>query len=387
MDTSTDWLAQLPLEIISMILSQLSIHSLVSFGATSRNNFRYHILGVKRLHLAVFNRPLDAHIAFMDRGLSNDSKTSDDLSQVHQIQVVLPGSSTQFDVPLRDYFEKNSGTKRGKQKYAALMSDKQFGDLLSVEQTIRAQNEKFSQMVYRYGASLMELEFLAHDLSNEGAMALGASCGSKLRHLGLRFQHPHVRDGCLISGRYWANPAPASSAWNYLIGIGPGAKEISMSNLESLVLERAGITPWQLRMLIKRNRTLEVLKLRTCAAVKPEFVNWLGGMGIPDYEGEIPRQEGEPAPGASLKILWLENCNGIYSKNKKFHGKSQDVDSGLDWVRGLVGLQSLSFRECKNIDANAVQRANEAIWHIPELHAPRIASLSDSLIEVDPEYA
>jgi hypothetical protein len=339
MDTTTDWLAQLPLEIISMILSRLSIYSLVSFGATSRNNFRHHILGVKRLHLAVFNRPLDAHIAFVDRGLSNNSNKSDDLSQVHQIRVVLPRSSTQFDLPPRAYFEKFLGTKRGKQKYASLMSDKEFGDLLSVEQTIRAQNEKFAQMVCRYGATLMELEFLAHDLSNEGAMALSASCGSKLRHLGLRFQHPHVRDRFLTSGHYWANPAPASSSWNYLIGIGPRAKEIGMSNLESLVLERAGITPWQLRMLIKRNRTLEVLKLRTCAAVKPEFVNWLGGMDIPDYEGEIPRQEGEPVPGASLKILWLENCSGIYSKSTKCHGKNQDIDSGLEWVRGLVGLQ------------------------------------------------
>lgn len=340
MDATTDWLAQLPVEIILMILSQLSIHSLVSFGATSRKNFGYHILGVKRLHLAIFNRPLDAHIAFIDRGLSSSSKKGDALGETHQIQVALPSRPIKFDIPPKSYLEKNSGTKRGMRKYAALMSYKEFGDILSVEQTIRAQNEKFAQMVRRYGDSLMELEFLAHDLNNEGARALSRSCSSKLRHLGLRFQHPHVRDGSLTSSYYWAIPAPAGEAWNYLIGIGPAAKEIGLNNLESLVLERAGITPWQLRMLVKRNPNLEVLKLRTCSAVKPEFVNWLGGIDIPDYEGEASRQDGEPAPGASLKILWLNNCSGIYSKNTKCHGKKQDIDAGLEWVQGLVGLQA-----------------------------------------------
>ncbi|KAH8700693.1 F-box domain protein [Talaromyces proteolyticus] len=399
---ATDWLSKLPLELILMILTYLPIHSLVTFGVTSKRNYRYHALCMRKLHIGIFHKRLHSTIAFLDTDsmhefteshvFKNSTKT-----QSHQIPVVLPESALGMDIigcrsrpRARSHVYRAVESRPGKRLYAELLNDKGIRFLSSAEQTIHAQNEQFAQIISRYGISLLELEFMAYDINDEGAIALSACCGPRLRHLGLRFEHPHVRDS-MLSRNYWTKPAPGSPAWNALIGIGPIGKGIGMDNLESLVLERAGITPWQLQMLVKRNEKLRVLKLRTCAAAQPEFVNWLGGIDVSECEEESPRENSEPAPGALLRTLWIENCDSIRSVHL-CSGEDEEgsVDFSLEWVSGLTGLQSLSLRECRNIDPQVVERANARLWHIPEVHLPRPIDFRHSLevsIEVDPDYA
>jgi len=183
----------------------------------------------------------------------------------------------------------------------------------------------------RYGHSLDELQLLAYNINEEGAMAVDTSCGSRLRHLALRFEHPFVKDTSPYY-KYLAAPAQGSPAWNAFIVIGPVKRGLNIVNLGSLILERAGITPWQLRMLVKRNQRLKVLKLRTCAAVQPEFVNWLGGISSPDGENN-------KVPGASLVVLWVECCNGIHTAKSINSVVDRDIDTGLELIRNLKSLE------------------------------------------------
>jgi hypothetical protein len=365
-----DMISKLPLEITLMILSQLPIPSLISYGATSKANYTYHALCMRKLHLAVFQKRVHATIAFMDvdclagERIARRDRSNDACS--HQIPIILPQSSRGTDVATcRPPTRSNSGVtrtssewKRKKARVDALFASytAEEGCPQSAYQTIRAQNEVFAKIISRYGRSLIDLEFMAYDLNAQGAIALSTQCGRKLRHLALRFEHPHIRDS-MLSRSFWSQPAPGSPAWNALIGVGPVGKNKGLSNLDSLVLERAGVTPWQLRMLVKRNPKLRDLKLRTCAAAQPEFVNWLGGVDIPEWEGEEPRKPGEPAPGASIQVLWLENCDGIHSEREVENLDDIEVaeeevalEAGLEWVRGLKGLKvSVGYRSLLTI--------------------------------------
>lgn len=343
--TESDFISKLPLEILLMILSQLPIPSLVAFGATSRANYAYHILCMRRLRLAIFQKRIHATIAFLDMdsprvpgGGNSPFGQHDPDESNHCVAIVLPHRSRGRDVvgcksPLR---EGGRASRRNSSCTAANTSDD--APPQPVSQTIRVQNEILARIVSRYGGSLVDLEFMAYDLNCQGAIALGSSCGRKLRHLALRFEHPHIRDS-MLSRNYWLHPPPGSTAWNALVGVGEMGKDIGLSGLETLVLERAGITPWQLRMLVQRNPKLRELRLRTCAAVQPEFVNWLGGIEV-DSDDE-PRKESDPAPGASLETLWMENCDGISSEVDL--GNSEDGheirDAALEWIRNLKGLK------------------------------------------------
>ncbi|RHZ48129.1 actin-related protein 2/3 complex subunit 2 [Aspergillus thermomutatus] len=208
------------------------------------------------------------------------------------------------------------------------------------EQTVQAQNKVLARLVDRYGPSLVKLEFMAYDLDVDGAKALGTRCRHALRYLALRFEHPHIRDGPMRPTA-WYYPAPGSTAWNLLAGIG-NHKNIGITGLETLILERSGITPWQLAMLVEKNPKLRVLKLRTCRGAQPEFLNWLGGVQKDEDDAVI---EGHRlAPGAKLEVLWLENCHRLLShptdgqKGKQLPDKP--CDEGFEWVRSLSNLQT-----------------------------------------------
>ncbi|KAF4175032.1 hypothetical protein CNMCM8694_009337 [Aspergillus lentulus] len=208
------------------------------------------------------------------------------------------------------------------------------------EQMVQAQNKVLARLVDRYGPSLVKLEFMAYDLDVDGAKALGTRCRHALRYLALRFEHPHIRDGPMRPTA-WYYPAPGSTAWNLLAGIG-NPKDVGVTGLETLILERSGITPWQLAMLVTKNPRLRVLKLRTCRGAQPEFLNWLGGVQK-DKNGvviERPRL----APGAKLEVLWLENCHGLLShpidEQKGKQLPDNPSDEGFEWVRNLSNLQS-----------------------------------------------
>lgn len=340
-----DQFDRLPVEIIFMILSYVPIPTLLAFGATSKSNHRFHTHCMGKLHLAIFHKQVHATVAFLGTSMRHDPKSAKGqrASESHRVRVVLPPATRYTSpvvckLPLRIDSEYSAATKypvskRTSRKSCGIVSsdDGGFVHSISTERTVHTQNKVFAEIVSRYGHSLDELEFLAYNINEEGAMAIGMSCGSRLRHLALRFEHPFVKDTSLHY-KYWTAPAQGSTAWNSLIGIGPVKRGLNIVNLESLILERAGITPWQLRMLVKRNPRLKVLKLRTCAAVQPEFVNWLGGISDPDGEDK-------KIPGAALTVLWVENCDDIHTTKSINSVGEKDIDTGLEWIRNLKSLE------------------------------------------------
>lgn len=346
-----DQFERLPVEIIFMILTYVPFPALLSFGATSKSNYIFHTQCMGKLHLAVFHKQLHATVAFLGNCMqhSPESAKAQSISESHRIRINLPLGTryTSPDVcqmPLRINSQYSVATKfpvskRTSRKCCRLVSsdDERFVHSIPTERTIRAQNKAFAEIVNRYGHSLDEVEFLAHDINEEGATAIGTNCGTKLRYLALRFEHPFVKDTSLHY-KYWTAPAHGSPSWNSLIGIGPVKRGMDLINLESLILERAGITPWQLRMLVKRNQRLKVLKLRTCAAAQPEFVNWLGGISNPEGEKKEDDEENK-VPGASLTVLWVENSDGIRTTKSTSNTLGHDIDTGLEWICNLKSLE------------------------------------------------
>lgn len=331
-------LGNLPLELILIILSQLPFRSLLSFGKTSHANYTYHVLCMRRLHLAVFQKRIHATISFLDidsSWINCQSKLveGNPPDKSHQIPIVLPQSTRGKEVIgcCKSVLRRRTPLER-KQNRGNDDAPR------SAPQTIRLQNEIFAKVVNRYGGSLVDLEFLAYDLDIQGATAIASNCQGRLRHLGLRFEHPHIRDS-MLGRSYWLRPPEGSTAWNALIGVGEQGKNIGLTRLESLILERGSITPWQLCMLVKRNVKLRDIRLRNCSAVQPEFLNWLGGI---EADPEEPRKRGEAAPGASIQVLWLENCDGICSEQLELLADEDDekaLEKGLEWVRALKALK------------------------------------------------
>lgn len=345
----TDPFRKLPLELIFMILTHVPVPSLLSFGATSKLNYTYHTLCMRTLHLAVFRKRLQATLAFLgacEQYSPKEPRTSrhNTVFEHYRVQVVLrheirQKSAIECRVPGKLAHQCPPSVRhKTKKRLRAAPQEHRNAHPVSTEQTIRAQNKAFADIINRYGQSLGDLEFLAYNLNEEGAVALGTSCGTKLRHLALRFEHPYVRDDSL-SQHYWDKPAPGSPAWNSLINIGPLKRGIDITNLESLVLERAGITPWQLRMLVSRNRRLKVLKLRTCAAIQPEFLNWLGGIPIPGEDEESRDDADQETPGASLIVLWIENADEIRTLKPISSDRTQRIDTGLEWLLKLKAVE------------------------------------------------
>jgi hypothetical protein len=91
-------------------------------------------------------------------------------------------------------------------------------------------------------------------------------------------------------------------------------------------------------MLVKRNQKLKVLKLRTCAAVQPEFVNWLGGISNPDVEDKGDDDDNK-VPGGLLKVLWVENCDGIRTTKSVNSMSIHNIEASLEWIRNLKSLE------------------------------------------------
>ncbi|KAL2002186.1 hypothetical protein VTN02DRAFT_483 [Thermoascus thermophilus] len=393
----TDYLRNLPPEILIIILSQLPIPSLLSFGATSRTNYAYHSVCMKRLHLAVFQKRIHAIISFLEAGapgteplvVDEAHREVDEAEPSHHVRVLLPQSSRG-----KETLGFRSSPMRGGRGWRRVVGGEDER-LYLPQQTIRAQNDVFARLVGRYGVSLVDLEFMAYDLDVKGAVALASSCRRRLRRLALRFEHRHIRDP-MLPRNYWLEPVRGSTAWNALIGVGVGVggcgSQAGLTGLETLILERAGITPWQLRMLVRRNPRLRDLRLKTCRAVQPEFLNWLGGIEKDPEEEE--EEVVTAAPGANLEVLWLENCDGVMSKGVGAAENHAEVSYiGLEWVTGLKRLKSLSFRYCSHVRSDVVEQANKTVWHIPEVilphsleEAPPTAHDGEALVEIDPRY-
>ncbi|KAF7167972.1 hypothetical protein CNMCM5623_001166 [Aspergillus felis] len=329
----SDKISFLPLEVLLSILAYLPFESLLAFGETSRSNFKSHALCLRRLRVGVFEKRVHSMISLLQAGWAtpdqlsssheNDGSTSD-----YTISVIQPGVYAKQGL---------DGKPHAKCK---LQRKRDMSPQDAQEQTVQAQNKVLARLMDRYGPSLVKLEFMAYDLDVDGAKALGTRCRHALRYLALRFEHPHIRDGPMRPTA-WYCPAPGSTAWNSLAGIG-NLKDIGITGLETLILERSGITPWQLAMLVGKNPRLRVLKLRTCRGAQPEFLNWLGGVQKDKDHAAIEGQK--LAPGAKLEVLWLENCHRLLSHPIDEQQQKQlpdgPCDEGFEWVRNLSNLQT-----------------------------------------------
>ena len=334
-----DRLSSLPLEIILIILSHLPLKSLLAYGETSRNNYENHITSMRSLRIAIFQKRIHSMVSYLQAGSATpeQTRTSGDMNNggarlPYTITIIQP------QLPFDTKFASLNKQFHSSELRAASPLGHYPNVLL--RRMIQIQNELFACFVKRYGRSLLDLEFMAYDLDAVGAQTLGRHCKS-LRKLALLFEHPHIRDG-FTKPTTWLKPALGSTAWNSLIGVGPSDKHRAMkiTGLETLVLERAGITPWQLMMLVRNNPNLTTLKLRTCSGVQPEFLEWLGGTERESGE-RGPGSDGEEAPGARLKVLWLENSQHILERTVENFDKLPDeiCDFGLEWVRGLSNLK------------------------------------------------
>lgn len=334
----------LPLEIIIHILSFLPYKSLLAFGETCRFNYESHIMSLRYLRLGVFEKRAHSTIACLHAGWAapgqlagyfdedDDEGNDDGNGSEYTVAVIHPRfKRVRQDTSNRDDTGPGDSTRRIAASRGKTRSRTQ-------EEMIRAQNKIFSLIVNRYGSSLIKLEFMAYGLDARGAKTLGKKCRRSLRHLALRFEHRHVRDG-EMNPSLWLQPAPSSSVWDLLTGEG-SRKDTGISGLESLVLERSGVSSSQLTTLVKNNPRLRTLKLRTCRGAHPEFLNWLGGTHKDSVESG-PGSHDDLAPGKKLTVLWLENCHELLTKpiNQAVELPDETCDLGLEWVKGLTSLK------------------------------------------------
>lgn len=269
------------------ILSYLSTHSLLAFGATSRKNHEFHRMSLDILRLAVFPRKSHALVAIIEPSAHCSAKFDNYVSVI-----------------TRNRF-------RDGEKFSARRWNR--NPSLSLAQTVADQNIVLADILSRYGPALRDLEYLAWDLTAIAATALAQSC-SGLRKLALCFHHPNVRDRS-VPRTYFDSPGPGSTMWNALAGIGLAESlALKLRTLQCLTIERSGITEWQLQKFVEANPGLLELRLKKCAGVGSDFLSWLG-----ESKQGLER----------LEVLWLQNCHGVSSQGSP----------GLSWVDGMRSLK------------------------------------------------
>ena len=224
-------LTSLPPELTREIINYLPIQSLLSFGLTSKNNHAIQAASLSTLQLGVFHSRLSGMISFIE--------SSSKRSSTHSVPVVLARSE--------------SRTK---------------------EQVIRHQNDTVREVVDRYQQTLRDLEIVVWDLTEATSISLAQLYN--LRRLSLRFDHPFTRHRNLDKS-FW-DTVLRTTAWNNLASLRGKGK--SLGRLESLTLERSGITDYQLRQILEGNPRLTELRLQKCLSLTQETLEYLANSGV-----------------------------------------------------------------------------------------------------------
>ena len=118
------------------------------------------------------------------------------------------------------------------------------------------QNREIRHVVERYQSSLRDLEIAMWELQEGTARSLAQL--TNLKHLSIRFEHPRT---VLVNRAFWRG-SPGSVVWNFLASKKGGQR--ALGRLETLILEGAGITDYQLREILRGNPKINVLVLRKC---------------------------------------------------------------------------------------------------------------------------
>jgi len=301
-------IASLPSELLDIILSSLPISSLLALSATSK---KYQVLAHKALqtlNLAVFPHDIHCQLALLTQqlrlGIPDDNERVSSNCPSFDCIARTTGS------PVKSYSNvKNSAEARTKR--------------ISIQNEIAA--HILGQRSLRY---LKRLVLNTYDIASTELTTVIATKLPQLKHLELNFNHPYIHDQYLSSG-YWREAPAGNPCWNALVGLGQTSQHnLRMRNLQSLRIERAGITSAQLRSLLKSNPQLRSIHLNNVTGVDQEFVQWLG---IYCEDGQTPLQE-----------IILENCSQL---------RMQDSED-FAWLAGITAgsVRRLSLSLCRNVN-------------------------------------
>lgn len=224
-------LAALPPEIIREVVSYLPIPSLHAFGLTSKNNHAIQCCSLSKLRLGVFPSRLAGMISLME--------ASADSSSIHSVQMVLSKSQTR-----------------------------------SKDMIIRNQNSAIENVVNKHRRTLRDLEIALWDLQKPSANSVARL--NNLRRLSIRLDHPHTRH--INVDRHFWDSSPSSTVWNGFCSELSETK--ALGRLQSLNLERAGITDFQLQSILESNAMIKDLRLRKCLILTKETFEYLARSDI-----------------------------------------------------------------------------------------------------------
>lgn len=213
-------LSSLPTEILREVLLYLPISSLLAFGQTSKYNHAVQQISLTKLRLGVFPTRLNSLVSLME---SLEDTT-------HSVQIILE-------------------RRKARNKDMAIFN----------------QNVTISRVLHKHHGSLRSLEIALWDLQQSSAEALSKLGG--LRRLSIRMDHVNTRFVDLPRS-FWCK-SPGSTVWNCLY-----SKDQSnpiFGRLQSLNLERAGITDYQLQRILDENPNIREIKLQKCLTITDEF--------------------------------------------------------------------------------------------------------------------
>ena len=215
-------LSSLPPEILREVLSHLPIQSLLAFGQTSKYNHSIQAISLTKLRLGVFPTRLHSMLSLMEATENQDT--------THSVQIIL---------------EKRKSRKK--------------------DTVISNQNAIISRIVQKHQHTLRSLEVALWELQASSAKAISQL--QRLRHLSVRLDHPNTRHAD-VDRNLWKT-SPGSTLWNHFYSQ-KGDQRI-LGRLESLNLERAGITDYQLEKILEGNPGIVELRLQKCLIITGEF--------------------------------------------------------------------------------------------------------------------
>lgn len=216
--------SSLPPEVTREVLDYLPIRSLLAFGLTSKNSHALQSVSLSRLRLGIFHSRLNSLVSFTettaDRGCT--------------VQIVLPKAESR-----------------------------------NRKMVIRSQNAMIRTIVGNYHHTLQDLDIALWELHDAAAGSVARV--KNLRHLSIRLDHPHTKMQDM--GRSFWETSPGSTVWNGLFAKA-GAAPV-LGRLQSLNLERAGITDYQLLQILESNPAIAELRLSKCLNITKETFEYL----------------------------------------------------------------------------------------------------------------
>ncbi|KEF57699.1 uncharacterized protein A1O9_05617 [Exophiala aquamarina CBS 119918] len=304
-------LSSLPPELLHEILLCLPISNLLSFACTSKENFTTSTLALQTLHLAVLPRRIYGVLTFLNSyhldDNDDDPDAYDGTPSLHQ--VIIPS-------------ELPTHSLQGSKKAGAQISRTSNLTPVQYREQLFALQNKLACSVLSTSAlcKIQTLSLHLYELTSPELATVLATSFDSLRNLHLNFSHPYIHDTCLPA-HYWTSPVflKGSPVWNSLAGLGDlHAATLKLGTLETLTLERAGITSVQLRKWIAQNPRLKQITLRNVLGVDHDFVEWLGEYYSPRTKigRDAVRRTNETEPPARLQKLALEHCSSLILKSK-----------------------------------------------------------------------